>query len=247
MNDSPYFQIHCTPNGIKQYPLHKHNRFEIMIYLSGNGYMKTNHKNYKFSPGTIIIIPPETEHGSVSENGFKNISIIGDFGQYLLFEKPVITYDNEYKEGQQLAEIIYKNRSFGSSYLSSLCTAFVHFILQSLNIDSDINAKINKIIYEITNNFHDSDINLNKLLLESGYAKNYIRVRFKEITGLSPTSFLRNIRIQHACYLIEIYGKNIPLNHICEQCGYTDYIYFSKKFKEVMGISPNNYRHNKKI
>ena len=41
--------------------------------------MKTTEKNYPFEPGSVIIVPPEIRHDSVSENGFKNISIEGEF------------------------------------------------------------------------------------------------------------------------------------------------------------------------
>ena len=36
----------------------------------------------------------------------------------------------------------------------------------------------------------------------------------------------------------------MPLAQICEECGYVDYIYFSKKFKEVTGLSPREYKNN---
>ena len=124
------YQINCTQDGTKQYPLHKHNQYEIMIYLSGKGFLKTRNENYAFTPGTIIIVPPGLEHGSSSEDGFKNISIAGDFGQYLFFDKTVVSCDNEHCEGRSLAEIIYNNRFLNNDYLSSLCSSFVCFILE---------------------------------------------------------------------------------------------------------------------
>ena len=120
----------------------------------------------------------------------------------------------------------------------------MYFVLEKLKIEDSINIEINKLIKEITRNFHDCNIDLKALLKKSGYAEDYIRSRFKEITGKTPKSFLKNVRIKHACYLIEIYADKIPLTQICEQCGYVDYIYFSKKFKEVTGISPREYMHN---
>lgn len=80
------FQINRTQDGTKQYPLHRHNQYEIMIYLSGEGFLKTNNENYAFTPGTIIIVPPRLEHGSSSENGFVNISVVADLGQYLFLK-----------------------------------------------------------------------------------------------------------------------------------------------------------------
>lgn len=88
----------------------------------------------------------------------------------------------------------------------------------------------------------DPEIDLIKILLTSGYSEDYIRACFKKITGKTPTDFLTDVRIKHACYLIDIYKDTLTLSEIAEQCGYVDYIYFSKKFKTVMGMSPRVYR-----
>ena len=40
---------------------------------------------------------------------------------------------------------------------------------------------------------------------------------------------------------MDIYINSMSLNEISEKCGYTDYVYFSRKFKQVMGMSPRNY------
>lgn len=238
------FQINITQDGIKDYPLHKHNQYEIMIYLFGNGYMKTSVGNYPFAPYSIIIIPPGLEHGSSSESGFKNISVTGDFNQKLHFDKPVVLSDNDAHEGQFLAELIYNNRYINNDYLSSLCSAYVCFILNNLTLEDNMSIAVNKIISEISNNFSNHNFKLKDLLKTSGYAEDYIRSCFKKLTNRTPNEFLTNVRIKHACYLIEIYANNMSLSQICEQCGYTDYVYFSKKFKEVVGISPKDYKNN---
>ena len=77
---------------------------------------------------------------------------------------------------------------------------------------------------------------------ESGYAEDYIRAHFKRITGKTPNEFLSGIRIKRACFLIETYRDSLSLSQISEQCGYTDYVYFSKKFKSVTGMSPKEYK-----
>lgn len=235
------FQINCTQDGVKSYPMHKHNSFEIMLYLCGEGRMRTPDRDYPFSAGSIIIMPPGTEHGSDSENGFKNISFASDeLLRILNLDKPVVLCDNELCEGRQLAEMIYRNRYGGRDYLSALCSAYTHFILSSLKIEDKVSAAVNKIVAEITDNFHDSNISLSGLLRESGYAEDYIRARFKKITGKTPNEFLTNVRIKHACYLMEIYNS-MPFSQIAERCGYTDYIYFSKKFRSVTAMSPREY------
>lgn len=235
-------QINCTKDGIKTYPLHKHSHYEIMFYLEGTGHIRTSEAAFAFSPGSIIIVPPETVHGSTSEHGFKNISVGGEFENLFHFEEVVTLFDNAQNDGRTLATMIYNNRHKNSNYISKLCSAYIHFILQYINISDNIGKAVNKIMCEITNNFYDSKINLRHLLQESGYAEDYIRAHFKKITHKTPNLYLTEMRIRHAAFLIDIYAKTLSLQQIAEQCGYTDYIYFSKKFKSVTGVSPKKYK-----
>ena len=147
------------------------------------------------------------------------------------------------QEGKTLAQLIYDNRYGNSTYLSSLCTAYAYFLTQRFDIDSTMNQCVSNIISEISKSAFDPQINLALVLLKSGYSEDYIRSCFKKITGKTPNEFLTEIRIKHACYLIDIHQDNLSLSEIAEKCGYLDYVYFSKKFKSVMGLSPREYRY----
>ena len=66
------------------------------------------------------------------------------------------------------------------------------------------------------------------------------RFCFKKITGLSPISFLVRLRIEKA---VGIMGAtpNINVTETSLKTGFEDSAYFSKKFKEIVGITPMAY------
>ena len=237
------YTINRTQGGVIQYPMHTHKNYEIMLYLDGKGYMRTELGNIPFEVGTIVIVPPNIKHGSISENGFRNISIEGDFEAYFGFDTVKSFEDNETQEGKMLAEMIYENRYGNDTYLASLCTAYVCFLMQRFELDSAMQRSVKKITDEISQNAFDTQIDLTLILSKSGYSEDYIRSCFKKITGKTPNEFLTDIRIKNACFLIDIYKNKISLSEISERCGYLDYIYFSKRFKSVMGMSPREYRN----
>ena len=237
------YTINCTQDGVVQYPMHTHKNYEIMMYLEGEGYMRTELGNIPFETGTIVIVPPNIKHGSTSKNGFKNISIEGNFEPYFHFDSVKSFEDNEIREGKTLAEMIYENRYGNDTYLESLCTAYVCFLMQRFELDSAMQSSVKKIIAEISQNAFDPQIDLAFILSKSGYSEDYVRSCFKKITGKTPNEFLTDIRIKHACFLIDVYKNTISLSEISERCGYLDYIYFSKRFKSVMGMSPREYRN----
>lgn len=237
-------RIDRTREGVKKYPIHKHNYYEIMLYLEGEGYLATKKENYPFSVGTIIIVPPRIEHGSVSENGFKNISIGGEFELFFSFNEPIVLHDSPNKEGKMLASFIYENRFCQDEYLKGLVSTYLHFLLRNIQINKHSETVVKKIISEISDRFSDCELDLAKLLRQSGYAEDYVRALFKKTTGKPPNAFLTDLRIKHACFLIDVYGDSLLFGQIAEQCGYTDYVYFSKKFKERIGVSPYVYRNS---
>ena len=236
------YTINCTQDGVIRYPMHSHKNYEIMMYFEGEGYMNTDRGRVPFSPGTIIIVPPNIRHGSVSQSGFKNVSIEGEFDRCLCFNEVKSLSDNEAQEGKTLAQIIYANRYGKSAYIASLCSAYICFIMQRFELDSAMQRSVQKVISEISQNAFDSQIDLALILSKSGYSEDYIRSCFKETTGKTPHEFLTEIRIKHACFLIDVYHDELSLTEISERCGYLDYIYFSKKFKSIMGVSPREYK-----
>lgn len=234
--------ISMTSPYTKCYPLHHHNDWEVMYYLEGQGYLATEVENLSFHPGSIIIVPPGIRHGSVSEHTFVNISIGGDFRHLFLFDRPVVLQDNIAAEGEELARLIYRNRYADREYLSALCNAYGHFLLQHATPETPTSRCVNAIIQTLTDGFTDPELSAATLLEQSGYAEDYIRAQFKAVTGHTPVGFLTAVRLDHACKLLEIYGQSITVAEVAAACGFTDPVYFSKRFKQHTGLSPDSYR-----
>ncbi len=236
------FQINCTQEGVKNYPLHRHDRYEAMLYLQGTGFLHTPLGDHPFSPGSILLVPPGVEHGSRSENGFKNISICGDFDDLFHFEEIVNLSDNGGREATALVTMIYNNRLLKNDYLSKLCAAYTSFLLQNIGLEKPIDRAVHKMVSEIDRRFCDCNISLQQLLQNSGYAPDYMRAQFKQITGKTPIAFLTHLRIERAAFLIDVYANTLSLQQIAQKCGYLDYVYFYKRFRSVKGVSPQQYK-----
>lgn len=68
---------------------------------------------------------------------------------------------------------------------------------------------------------------------------------FKEITGTSPVRYLIERRIEHACKLLTETGK--PILEISLDCGFENASYFIRKFRQLKGCTPKEYRNNHHI
>lgn len=63
---------------------------------------------------------------------------------------------------------------------------------------------------------------------------------FKEITGTSPVQYLISCRVEHACSLL--LETTNPILDISMDCGFENVSYFIRKFKQLKGCTPREYR-----
>lgn len=68
----------------------------------------------------------------------------------------------------------------------------------------------------------------------------HFRAEYKNIFGLSFHKDIIQSRIAMAKYLLMTTSLNLPA--IAVKCGYDDDKYFMRQFRQITGISPNNYR-----
>ncbi|MCQ2341568.1 MAG: response regulator [Paludibacteraceae bacterium] len=67
--------------------------------------------------------------------------------------------------------------------------------------------------------------------------------RLKNLTGLSPVEFIREVRIKRSVQLLELNSYNVT--EITYMVGMSDSRYFSKCFKQVMGVTPSEYKRQR--
>lgn len=233
------YHISITEDGVTCYPMHKHGFCEIMMYLEGTGCLRTEEGDIPFARGTAIIVPAYMMHGSVSENGFKNISIGGTFENLLLFDQPISIHAAE--DSKILSKLIYDNRFSDGVYINSLVKCYVSSLMQRFHSSSHMDHAIAEIMKTVSQNALNSDFSVTEVLHRSGYAEDYIRAKFKSATGKTPTEFANVIRIDHACRLMDIYGKALSVTELSEKCGFASVPYFSRVFRKIKNISPAQY------
>ena len=63
---------------------------------------------------------------------------------------------------------------------------------------------------------------------------------FKQIMGVSPTKYIIELRMNSAKELLEF--TDLPITEVAITCGYDDLNFFSKTFKNEVGLTPSGYR-----
>ena len=98
---------------------------------------------------------------------------------------------------------------------------------------------VNDILKFIENNFTDSELSLQSAANELGYNAKYLSRIFKESLDVTFSEYLKNIRIQHASFLMD--EGITAIKNVAILSGYSDPFYFSNVFKKAVGVSPSEY------
>ncbi|MFD2671361.1 response regulator transcription factor [Marinicrinis sediminis] len=100
-----------------------------------------------------------------------------------------------------------------------------------------------KVIYDIAEfiqqNYH-RDVSLQFIADRFYLSREYISRKFKQEMNENISDYIGKIRIDKAKLLL--HNPHLKISQISEMVGYQDEKYFSKVFKKLAGISPNEYR-----
>lgn len=86
-------------------------------------------------------------------------------------------------------------------------------------------------------NYRDN-VSLTELSELTGLSKFYVCRVFREAIGLPPHAYLNLVRIHQAKRLLK---KGLSVSQVAVDVGFFDQTHFTKRFKAVLGITPNQY------
>lgn len=92
-------------------------------------------------------------------------------------------------------------------------------------------------------NFSQNQLSLNLVAQQFHISQSYLTRVIKQKTGVSFTDYLNRLRINMATKLLTDKDNNYSINDISNMVGYSSQHYFSRAFKNYMGVSPNKYRN----
>ena len=86
----------------------------------------------------------------------------------------------------------------------------------------------------------DSEYNRDNFAADMGMSASSLYNKLRSITGLSVSSFMRDIRMKEACRIAREH-PNIRISELAYKVGYKDPKYFATTFKKDVGMQPTEY------
>lgn len=269
MNPTPHkdelailFSGEGRPNGLHSIGPAIHDYYLIHTVLAGQGQFVIRDKSYSCSTGdTFIIFPGELFFYQASKEqpwhylwvGFTRhgasalMDVLGVSPDQPVIRDSVNPQIKSYYD--QLQSCFQSNLQ---SDLANLAAGgWLRLLLQEfalaqhkLNIilptlDSSIDRVVKQAIQFLTLQFTQT-ISIDQLSSMLGYHRTHLSKLFKQTTGLSPMQYLLKIRMQRAELLL---ASSITIDQVASSVGFSDALYFSRKFRKWKGQSPTEYRN----
>ena len=96
-----------------------------------------------------------------------------------------------------------------------------------------------RIMKAVNKNLSNSDFNVDMLTQEVGISRAQLHRKMKEMTGISTSEFIRNIRLEQAARLLK--EQKINVTQVAYTVGFSNLAHFSTIFRKHFGVSPSEY------
>lgn len=253
----------CFTTAIGFYPeakLHKmtrsgHDDFILIFCAEGRGSLRYEEKGYLIRMGDVFILPPNSVHTYAADNEapwtvywchFQG-SAAADFYHYIYDKQnePVLSHmaDIDFVQSFRSLVDLVRTRNQLRDYIHA-SNLFRH-ILTRIEWHSGLHKPVES-GFPIEKIHQFMRANLNKALTLETLAglthssKYHFARRYQAVTGQSPLKHFMEMKIEHACFLLE--QTRLSISEIAAKLGYDDPLYFSRVFRRIQGQAPSHFR-----
>lgn len=243
--DPEYCRIECGQDF--SYPLHVHSCFEIIVVTEGEMEVTVGQQTKKLTCGEAAIIFPNRIHGMKTEEksahklcifSKKLINHFSKKTQQLLPEDPFFTLD-------ETASLLFSRLSDESSICKK--KAVLYYLAGSFDsratyhpADTDLASSLLYSMLEYIEESYQSECSLKSLSERLKYDYAYLSKYFIKNIKMSFNEYVNRRRISEACYLLSTTEGSVL--DISTECGYGSLRSLNRNFREIMGVTPAQYR-----
>ena len=228
--------------------LHWHTESEIIWVNKGSAEIIIDKKSYFAEKGSTYYICSEIPHRIITEENsiitvFQvDISLLNEFNQ-LSIKSHLLSNDYDIETYYRLIKKnLSKKRAFYYVSANCLMRSLVAEIFTKEPTEKHVNTDsvVKSILSFMEQNFQS--ITFEETAKHFAYSEAYFSRYFKNATGLTFTSYLNYIKINHSLHLI--HNSTKAITQIAIDCGFNSIRHFNRIFKEITGYSPKNIPEN---
>ena len=233
--------------------------YMVHYILSGRGIYQCRGRTFQLGEGdAFLICPGELIYYEADQEtpwiytwiGMQGIKIKGYLERTSLVESLVFRYDGDPQLRschERLFEAEQKTRS-RDLLMNSILYEYLFLLADKFPNKRPTGAEKRSNYVEEALNFMEGafcdPITVQDIADHLCLNRSYLHRQFKAAIGVSVQDYLLDRRIRQACILLK--NTDLPIQVVARSVSYQDALYFSKIFLQKKGVSPSQYREQKR-
>jgi len=252
----PFFELRLTEDNPEPYNLHSHSTLSIGAMTSGKTTMTSKSEQKELKAGELVIINPKRAHscnpgeGNVrsylmiylDERWCRELQgeIFGESKEFRSLKTEIIREPELFNRFVNVCEKLIAsddNMEQEQEIISLMSEFFIKYC-----DDNESSKETNHIIEDIKKHLIDNlqrNVSLEELSGKFRMNRYHLLRYFKAETGMTPHSFLINVRVERAKELLNS-GKTLATT--AHETGFTDQSHMHKNFKKYISATPKDYQ-----
>ncbi len=111
---------------------------------------------------------------------------------------------------------------------------------QKIAVNSEEEQLAEQMLKAIETRLSDADYGVDQLAQDVCMSRSALYTKLRNMLGISPADFIRNVRLKHAAQLLS--DTDLAIGEIADRVGYNTHKAFSANFKKMFGVLPSEYR-----
>lgn len=250
--------------------LHFHNYLEIGFCYEGQGRMLLGEEEVRFSGREFSVIPPNYPHttdsdlGTVSRWEYLFVDVEGFLRNFLdtpvkadkviqrIYSKALFLEENQSPSiSAKILKIMNIMRDGEEFYLEEAKGILASLLVEIARLNrrseeervEEEKGKLTNMITRVQDfvSYHYmEDIKVEDLAKSCHISETHFRRVFTSYMKMSPLEYINTVRINTACELLQ--KTDEPVADIAHKCGFTTNSTFNRNFKQLMGVTPVEWR-----
>ncbi|MBR2612083.1 MAG: helix-turn-helix transcriptional regulator [Clostridia bacterium] len=220
------------------------NYHELIFHFSGQTTHYFNDKKFEIKPNMVRFLPKgeNKKYDVIRKERGECIDI------YFLSDKPLSeeAFILDVGRNERIARLF--RRIFATwmareeGYYPDCIAILYQIIAEMMRLQKTPTSHLKKIqpsINKIHQSFLDENLSIDELASLSGMKSSYFNRLFVEHYGISPKKYIITLKINYACELLRL--GQYSITQVADLCGFANIYFFSRQFKEYMGITPTRF------
>ncbi len=223
------------------------NCYELIICLDEQATVKFHNSDFYEASGYIRFLPLRKEKITYIYHNIKSGAYIDIFFQ-TGSELPTEAFCKNYSANKNLPALftkLYNTYQKKKTGYYNLCLSIFYEILSEIQKTDEQHPhmahrnKLQPAVDHIHKYYCDPDLSYTQLAELCSVSYTYFKKLFISVYGVTPSDYVKRLRIQKACDLL--LTMHFSISQIAEMCGYSNVYYFSRVFKAEIGTPPSEY------